>query len=55
VKAMESHGKAICFRKIKRENEKKKIKKLQTSKKQALISVEIDTHFMHYNAGKYVQ
>ena len=31
-------------------------KKKQTSQKQALISVEIytSTHFMLYNAGKYV-
>jgi len=35
----------------------KNLKKLLTSQKQTLISVEIDTrmHFLHYNAGKYVK
>ena len=40
----------------KRQNDKK-FKKVQTSQKQTLTSVEKDTstHFMHYNAGKYVK
>ena len=52
---MESHGKAICFRKIKRQKDEK-FEKLLTSRKQALISVEIKTSmcFMLNNAGKYV-
>lgn len=36
---------------------KKKIKTLQMSQQRTLISVEMDTstHFMHYNAGKYIK
>ena len=46
---MESHGKEICFRKIKRQKDEKFEKKYQTSRKQALISVKIKTssYFMH--------
>ena len=36
VEAMEHHGKAVCFRKIERQKDKK-IEKLQTSQEQALI------------------
>ena len=52
---MESHGKAICFRKIKLQKNKKFERKTDESKP-TLISVEIKTitYFMHYNAGKYV-
>ena len=55
MEVMESHGKAICFRKIKRQKDEK-FEKLLTSRKQALISVEIktSTYLMHYSAGKYV-
>ena len=55
MKVMESHGKAICFWKIKRQ-EDKKIERIKDKSKQALISVEIKTsmYFMHYNTGKHV-
>jgi len=53
VKVVESHGKAICLA----DRCFKNGKKLQTSQKQALISVEIytSTHFMLDNAGKCVK
>jgi len=50
---MESHGKAVCLAKRCFKNRKQE----QTSQERALISEEIytSTHFMHYNAGKYVK
>ena len=50
----EGHGKAICFLRIKGQNNKK-LKKVLMSQKQTLISVEKDTstHFIHCNDGKY--
>ena len=55
MKVMESHGKAICFQKIKGQKDNK-VEKYQTSRRQALISLKIKTsmYFMHFNAGKYV-
>ena len=46
----------MCFLRITRQNDEN-LKKVQTRQKQTLISVEKDanTHFMHYNAGKYVK
>ena len=59
----EGHGKSwkhnmvYVLKKIRRQKDKKKIKKLQRSQEQPFISVEIDRskHFMHYNSGKYMK
>jgi len=54
---MESHGKAICFLRVKRQKDKK-LKKITDESEIGLISVQIDTsiHFIpDNNAGKYVQ
>ena len=57
---MESRGKVIHFRKMKRQKGKKKLKNFSIvffTWQQSLILVGIDTstHFVHYNAGKYVK
>ena len=50
---MESHGKAICCKKMKRQ----KAISVQMCQQLPLMSLEIDTntHFMYYNAGKYTK
>ena len=57
-KGNESHGKAMCFLRIERQEcrGRQKFEKNIRRVKQALISVQISTsiHFIPYNAGKYV-
>ena len=58
MKVVESHGKqSICFQKIKRQKDIKFEKITNKSATAFNFSVEIDTrtHFMHFNAGKYVK
>ena len=52
---LESHGKAICLQKIKRQKDKKFEKITDESKTSFNFSKnKTSTYFMHCNAGKYV-
>ena len=53
VKVMESHGKTICFWKIKRQKENKKFEKITDELKTGFnFSRNKNKHVMHFNAGK---
>ena len=53
MKVMESHGKAICFRRIKRQKDKKFAKITDELKTGFNFSRNKNKYVMHFNAGKF--